>query len=193
MKRMKLLLGGLGVCLAATASVANAQMTYYLGGDVVRVETKVDDKTGVPPIITGSAKATSLRLRGGAHVLPWLDAELQWILPRSETYSTAGTTNRVETGVLGVFAKPHYMVGPVDLYALFGFSSATHEFSGVIAGKENVTDISYGIGAQYKVTPKVAIAVDWTQYTKKNLAVSGLSGGLDVKTSAFGVGVNYTF
>lgn len=190
MKRMKLLLGALAACMAAAA---NAQVSWYIGGDIVRVETRIDDKTGVPPIITGSAKATSLRLKGGAHVLPWLDTELQVIIPREETFSTAGTANRVETGVVGFFAKPHYMVSQVDLYALFGFSSSTHEFSGVIAGADRATDISYGIGAQYKVSPKVAVSVDWTQYTKKNLPVSGLSGGIDVKTSAVGVGLNYTF
>ena len=194
MNKTKILLGGLGVCLAAFTGAANAQAwTFYLGGDIVQLETKVDDKTGVPPIITGSAKAPTLRLKGGAHVLPWLDIELQLVFARDETFSTAGGTNKVETGVAGLYAKPHHQVGPVDLYALLGFASSTHEFSGVISGKETASDVSYGIGAQYKITPKWAVSIDWMQYTKKNLPVSGLSGGLDVKTSAVGVGLNYTF
>lgn len=194
MDKMKMLLGGLGACLAAFTGAAGAQqLTWYAGADIVRVETEVDDKTGVPPIITGSATATSLRLKGGAHVIPWLDIELQWILPRDETFSTVGAVNKVETGVLGLFAKPHHQVGPVDLYALVGFSSATHEFSGVISGSKSVFDLSYGIGAQYKFTPKLALSIDWTQYTKTNLEVAGLSGGLDVSVKAIGVGLNYTF
>lgn len=194
MNKTKMLLGGLGVCLAAFSGAASAQqLGWYAGADMVRVETEVDDKTGVPPIITGSATATSVRLKGGAHVLPWLDIELQLILPRDETFSTVGATNKVETGVVGLFAKPHHQVGPVDLYALVGFSSSTHEFRGVIAGEKSVSDISYGIGAQYKFTPKLALSIDWTQYTKKNLEVAGLSGGLDVSVKAVGVGLNYTF
>ena len=194
MDKMKILLGGLGVCLATVAGAASAQqLTWYAGADMVRVETKVDDQTGVPPIITGSATATSLRFKGGAHVIPWLDIELQWILPRDETFSTIGAVNKVETGVVGLFAKPHHQVGPADLYALIGFSSSTHEFSGVIAGSKSVSDISYGIGAQYKFSPKLALSIDWTQYTKKNLEVSGLPGGLDVSVKAIGVGLNYTF
>jgi opacity protein-like surface antigen len=194
MNRMQMLLGGVGLGLAAFAGAAGAQqLTWYAGADLVRLETEVDDKTGVPPIITGTASTPSLRLKGGAHVLPWLDIELQLILARDETFSTEGTTNKVQTGVAGIFAKPHHQVGPVDLYALVGFSSSSHEFSGVIAGSKSVSDISYGIGAQYKFTPKLALSIDWTQYTKKNLEIAGLSGGLDVTVKALGVGLNYTF
>lgn len=191
MDKMKIMLG---LCLAVFAGAASAQQwSWYAGGDLVKVETEVDDKTGVPPIITGSAEVVSLRLKGGANVLPWLAVELQVIFPRSETFSTTGGTNKVETGVVGLFAKPHHQIGPVDLYALVGFSSASHEFSGVISGSKSVSDISYGIGAQYKLSPRLALSIDWTQYTNKNLEVTGLSGGLDVTTSAIGVGLNYTF
>jgi opacity protein-like surface antigen len=190
----KILLAGLGLGLAAFAGGASAQqMGWYAGADVVSVETEVDDKTGVAPIITGSAEALSLRLKGGAHVLPWLDIEVQVILPRDETFSTTGGTSKVATGVFGLFAKPHHQVGPVDLYALVGFSSASHKLSGVVEGSKSVSDISYGIGAQYKLSPKLALSIDWTRYTKKNLEVSGLSGGLDVTTSAVGIGFNHTF
>lgn len=194
MKAIKIVLGGMGLCLAAFTGAASGQsLSWYAGADVVSLETEVDDKTGVPPIVSGTAKAPTLRLKGGAHVLPWLDVELQLILPRDETYSTAGGTNRVETGVVSLFAKPHHAIGPVDLYALVGFSSSSQEFSGVIAGKQSSSDISYGIGAQYKFTPQLAVSIDWTQYTKKNLEIPGLSGGLDVSVKALGVGLNYTF
>ena len=194
MHTMKILIGGLGLCLAAFSGAASAQqMSWYAGADVAIVETQVDDKTGVPPIITGSASVMSLRLKGGAHVLPWLDIEVQAILPRHETFSTTGGTSKIATGVLGLFAKPHHQVGPVDLYALVGFSSSSHSLIGVIEGSKAVSDISYGIGAQYKLSPKLALAIDWTRYTKKNVEVGGLSGGLDLTTSAFGIGFNYTF
>ena len=194
MNRMRMLVGSLGLCLAAFTGAAGAQqLTWYAGADLVRLETEVDDKTGVPPIITGTAKATSLRLKGGTHVLPWLDIELQLILPRDETFSTEGGVNKVETGVAALFAKPHHQIGPVDLYALIGFASSSQEFRGVLAGTQSSSDISYGIGAQYKFTPQLALSIDWTQYTKKNLEVSGLSGGLDVTVKAVGVGLNYTF
>ena len=190
---MKILLAGLGLCLAAFAGTASAQWSWYAGADVVSVETEVDDKTGVPPIITGSADVMSLRLKGGAHVLPWLDVEVQMIFPRKETFSTNGGTSKVGTGVLGLFAKPHHPLGPVDLYALVGFSSSSHEFTGVLEGTKSLSDISYGIGAQYKLSPKLALSIDWMQYTKKNAEVMDLSGGLDLRTTAVGVGLNYTF
>lgn len=194
MMKMKILLGGLGLCLAALSGAAGAQqMRWYGGAEVAIVETEVDDKTGVPPIISGTARVMSLRLKGGAHVLPWLDIEAQLILPRRETFSTAGAVSRVESGVLGLFAKPHHQIGPVDLYALVGFSTVSHKLTGVIEGTKSVSDISYGIGAQYKLSPNLALALDWTRYAKKNLEVGGLSGGLDLTTSAIGIGFNYTF
>lgn len=195
---MKLALGVLSLCLAALSSGATAQqLSWYLGAELASVRTKVDDKTGTDPNLSGTARANGLRLKAGTHVLPWLDVELQFILPRDETYSTvtfAGNTivSKVETGVVALFAKPHHQVGPVDLYALVGFSTSTHEFSGGLGGEQKATDISYGVGMQYKFTPKLALSIDWARYTKKDFPVFG-GGSVGAEVSAFGVGLNYTF
>jgi len=189
MNRLKWLLVALALC---TAGVANAQTTWYIGGDIARVTTKVDDKTGLNT--TGTAEATTLRLKSGAHVLPWLDLELQVAFPRSETYSrTAGTTNQVSSATTAFFARPHHQLGAFDLYLLAGFSSTIHEFKGTFEGKERAAGFAYGVGAQYKVTPKVGISLEWTQYAKDNLPVANAGGGIDTDTRAVGVGLNYTF
>lgn len=183
-----------GLCFAAAAGIAQADpLKWYLGGDVVQLETKVTDQTGVPPIVTGSAKATTLRLKGGGHVTNWLDLELQGILPSEETYSNAGTTNKVETSVFAMLAKPNASFGPVNVYGALGWASSKVKFSGVLQGDKSFSDVAYGFGAQYKFTPNFAASADWMRYGKKNLDVSGLSGGIDVDVTAIGVGVNYTF
>ena len=191
---LKLLANGAGLCLAAVLSTANADpLSWYIGGDLVQVETKVTDQTGIPPIVTGNAKATSLRIKGGMHILPWLDAELQGVLPNEETYSTAGTTNKVETAVFAIFAKPNTNLGPVNVYALLGVAGTGVRFTGVIEGNKSFSDVAYGLGAQYRINPHFAVSADWTRYGKKNLDVGGLPGGIDVEVNAFGIGVNYTF
>lgn len=189
MNRMKLLLAALAVC---TAGVANAQTKWYIGGDLVRVTTKVDDKTGFNT--SGTAEPMSLRLKSGSHTLPWLDIELQVVIPRDETYSARfGVTNKVSSSVIALFAKPHLLVNSVDIYGLFGFASSIHEFSGTFEGKQRATGVAYGVGAQYKATPKLAFSIDFTQYAKDNLPVTNAGGGIDVDTKAVGFGVNYTF
>lgn len=191
----KLLAGGLGLALALAAAAAKAQpVSWYIGADVLQLKTEVDDKTGVPPIITGDAKSTTLRLKGGTHILNWLDAELHFVLPNEETFSTAGgTQNGVKTGIFGAFAKPHADFGPLGIYGLAGIASTRYEFSGVVEGSKTKADFAYGLGAQYRFTRNFAASIDWVQYNKTNLEVDFLSGGIDVKASALGIGVSYTF
>jgi len=190
----KILASALGVFLAVTVSAAKAEpVRYYLGADFIQLKTKIDDKTGVPPIVTGTAKAATLRLKGGAHVLSWLDVELQAVLPRTETYSTAGTKNTAKTSVAAMFAKPNTNLGPVNIYGLLGFSSATVELSGAVSGKKTISGVAYGAGAQFAFTRNFAASIEWTQYNKKNIDVAGFSGGLDANISALGAGIVYTF
>jgi len=188
----KLLAIALGT--AATVGVAHAAPpTFYIGGDVVGLTTKIDDKTGANT--SGSAKATAPRLRGGAHILDWLDAEFHFVLPtQDKTYSTTGTSsNKSRTTVAAVFAKPNVNVGPVNLYGLVGFASVKVDFSGsLISGTESEGGVAYGVGVQYPFTSNLSGSIDYVQYVKKNYATSG-AGGLDVDVKAIGVGVAYTF
>src|ERR1041385_835539 len=94
---------------AATIGVAHAAPpTFYAGGDITGFTSKIEDKIAIPADVSGSAKATSLRLRGGMHILDWLDAEMHIVLPQDKTYSTTGgSTNKVKTTVVGLFAKPN--------------------------------------------------------------------------------------
>src|SRR5882672_4643691 len=112
---------------AATIGIAHAAPpAFYIGGDVVGLRTKIDDTAGASN--SGSAKARTLRLRGGAHILDWLDAEVHYVLPKEKTYNTdaaLGTPRSAKTQVVGVFAKPNVNVGPVNLYGLVGFASVT--------------------------------------------------------------------
>ena len=187
----KLLAIALGT--AAAIGVAHAAPpAFYIGGDAVGLTTKIDDKTGGNA--SGSAKATTLRLRGGAHILDWLDAEFHFVVPQDKTYSTAGTSsNKSRTTVAAVFAKPNVNVGPVNLYGLVGFASAKVDFSGgSVSGAQSERGVAYGVGVQYPFTRNLSGSIDYVQYLKKNYPVSA-AGGLDVDVKAIGVGVTYTF
>jgi len=177
---------------AATIGVAHAAPpVFYIGGDLVQLTTKIDDKTGAN--ISGSAKATTLRLRGGAHILDWLDAEFHFVPPQEKTYSTTGTPSKSRTTVAAVFAKPNTNVGPVNLYGLIGLASAKVDFSGSsVSGTQSDRGVAYGVGVQYPFTSNLSGAIDYVHYLKKNYPASA-AGGLDVDVKAIGVGVTYTF
>ncbi len=186
----KLLAIALGT--AATIGVAHAAPpTFYAGGDIAGFKTKIDDTSGIPPNISGDAKTTTLRLRGGMHILDWLDAELHIVLPQDKEYSTTlGVTNKVKTTVVGFFAKPNTNVGPVNLYGLVGFAQSKMEFSGVLTGSEKESGVAYGVGVQYPFTKNLSGSIDYVQYLKK----SNFGGaGIDVTNSAISAGVLYTF
>jgi len=189
-KMKKLLAIALGT--AAMVGVAHAAPpTFYAGGDIAGFTSKIDDKSGIAPDVSGSAKATTLRLRGGMHILDWLDAELHIVLPQDKEYSTTlGVTNKVKTTVMGLFAKPNTNVGPVNLYGLLGFAQSKMDFSGgvVSTSSQNESGVAYGVGVQYPFTKNLSGSIDYVQYLPKK-SVSFL----DVDNKAFGVGVTYTF
>ena len=190
----KILVIALGAAVTATIGVAQAaRPTFYAGGDIIRVTTKIDDKNNVPPDVSGSAKAITLRLKGGVRLLEWLDAEVHIVLPQSETYSNAGGANMVETTVIGLFAKPYVNVGPVNIYALAGLARTNVSFDGNIIGSAIKSDLAYGAGVQYVFTKSISASADYTHYLKTNLPLVFSAGGLDVNVNAIGVGVTYTF
>ena|SRR2546430_16416199 len=172
---------------AAAIGVAHAAPpTFYAGGDISGFKSKIDDTSGIPPNVSGDAKATTLRLRGGMHILDWLDAELHIVLPKDKDYGVA----KVKTTVVGLFAKPNTNVGPVNLYGLVGLAQSKMEFSGGLGGSETESGVAYGVGVQYPFTKNLSGSIDYVQYLKK----SDFGGaGIDVTNSAISVGVLYTF
>ena len=188
----KLLAIALGT--AATIGVAHAAPpAFYIGGDVAGVTTKIDDQTGGNT--SGSAKATTLRLRGGAHILDWLDAELHFVvMPQDKTYNTTGTSSKSRTTVGAIFAKPNVNVGPVNLYGLVGFASTKVDFSGSsVSGAQTERGVAYGVGVQYPFAGNLSASIDYVQYLKKKNYPASAAGGFDVDVNAISVGVTYTF
>ena len=189
---MKKIVAGALFILAAGA--AQAQGTkFYIGAAVAKVKTNVEDKTGIPPIVSGEADATTLRLKGGAKFTSWFDLEAQLVFPSEETYSRVATNNPVKTSVFAIFAKPKAAFGPLEVYGLLGVSGANIEMTGVFQGNKSKSGVAYGLGAQYNFTPHFGASLEFTQYNKQNFELENLPGGIDIDIKAASVGLAYTF
>ncbi|MBV9361576.1 MAG: porin family protein [Betaproteobacteria bacterium] len=178
---------------------AEDRLPFYAGFDLVQLTTKVDDKTGVAPDVSGSSKSSTFRLIGGAHVNAWLDAEFRYDFPVGGNFSTSGSTNNtVKTRVLSVLGKPKLSFKPVELYGLIGASSVTTEVDGtkIFPAHSNtgtVSGFSYGAGAQFAFSQNIAATFEWVQYSKGTVDVSNSAGNLEVSARAIGAGIRYTF
>lgn len=168
-----------------------ARPEFYLGIDAARMSQKNTDDSGNAISITGTAKTTNVRLKGGIHALGWLDAEMHIIFSTTGDYddSTGGNVS-FSSSVIGFFAKPNFNLGPMNIYGLFGFSSVSSDLSSAtIYGTSDQTGFSVGAGVQFSVVKNFSISADYVQYQKD----INYGAGQNDTITAVGVGANYSF
>lgn len=181
--------------LAIGAGTAHAEPErFYLGADLVRLTTRVEDRSGVPPDVTGKANVSTLRLKFGGGIFDWLDVESHLVVPQDEAYSHSFVANTVQTGGLALFLKPRLVVGRASLYGLLGFPEAWIDLGGSKVGHSGqyTSSLSYGLGAQWRFTRNLSATIDYTHYYRERIEVDG-GGSLDVDLSAIAFGLAYSF
>ena len=190
------MLSMIGLTAAPGISQAAGGVDFYAGADVVQLTSKLTAPASVPPSVDFTTQ--HLRLKGGMNVTNWLAVEAQLLSSASDTDIVVGT--QLDTGnILGIFAKPHVTVGPVNLYGLLGYATAnaTSDCSPSCPPKLKATlsGLAYGLGAQYLVTKKLKVSLDYMVYHDAEVTYDdGLFRyEVDQKTSGIGVGMNYTF
>ena len=184
--------------LTATPGLLQAagSMDFYAGGDVVQITSEVRPAGNV----TGEFTTQHLRLKGGMNVINWLAIEAQLVSDAEDSDTNPAVSATHSTGfILGIFAKPHVTVGPVDLYGLLGYATAEATIDCVPScppkWKATLGGVAYGLGAQYLVTKQLKVSLDYMVYHDGSATYDD---GLfpitaDTKTSGLGLGVNYTF
>jgi hypothetical protein len=93
---------------------------------------------------------TGLNLRAGYFVLPWLaiEGQLNAGLSEADLDRAAGTEIDLKRS-LGVYAKPHFNFGPLDLFVAVGYADVDAE----VKGSGSTVDVggnglSYGFGTR---------------------------------------------
>ena len=199
-KQLKLIIGAVSLIgFAGIAGTAQA-VGFYAGADLVQLDSELKFKN-YPANPKEKYKTSHIRLKGGIEATSWLAVEAQILSSADDRFADIfGDTWKQETGViLGVFAKPHMTIGSFDLYGLVGYATADAEYdcspSCPPKFKATLDGVAYGIGAQFLVTKKLKISVDYMSYfdDKVTYKDGAFLEPVNQTTSGFGIGVNYTF
>lgn len=162
----------------ALSTTAQAQQPMsiqpYIGGDAMFWELNPD---GGP-----SAESTGLRLRGGVQFNDYFAVEGHLGTGGSDT--NRGVEFELDH-VVGAYAKGILPLGDqFRLYGLAGVSEMEGSFTvGPFEGSERETDFSYGAGAEFDLTPNLAVGADYMRYLDQD----------DNTFDAASVGLTYRF
>lgn len=169
----KELLAGLVTTLAlASLPAAGADNGIYLGASVGQSGLQVDD-------FNYDADATGYKLIAGWRFLDWLAVEGNYVDFGSGDDTVAGS--RIETEVDGVSlsAVGFLPIGPVDLFARVGAIdwSADLASPGIGRASEDGTDLTYGVGAQFRVW-SLSIRAEYEMFDVEDADLDMISVGV---------------
>lgn len=113
---------------------------FYAGGGLGLVEHDIVDESGT---------VVAANLRAGYFVFPWLAVEGMLIggLTDADLDRAVGTEISLDPSY-GIYLKPHFNFGPLDLFGTIGYAETNLEIEGPGGGEFSDSGASYGIGTR---------------------------------------------
>ena len=173
----KQILTGLVATLALTTLPAvAADNGIYLGASVGQSGLQVDD-------FNYDASATGYKLIAGWRFIDWLAVEANYLDFGSGDDTVLGEKIETEADGISLSAVGFLPVGPVDLFARVGAVDWSADISspGLGSDSDDGTDLTYGIGAQFRV---------WSLSIRAEYEMFDVS---DADLDMISVGVTWTF
>jgi OOP family OmpA-OmpF porin len=173
----KHLLPGIFAALALTSLPAlAADNGIYLGASVGQSGLQVDD-------FNYDADATGYKLIAGWRFIDWLAVEANYLDFGSGDDTVFGDKIETEADGVSLSAVGFLPVGPVDLFARVGAVDWSADISspGLGSGSDDGTDLTYGVGAQFRV---------WSLSIRAEYEMFDVS---DADLDMISVGVTWTF
>jgi hypothetical protein len=163
------------LCLASFPAIATDN-GIYLGGSVGQSSLQVDD-------FSYDADATGYKLIAGWRFLDWLAVEGNYIDFGSGDDSVSGAEIESEADGVSLSAVGFLPIGPVDLFARVGAVDWSADLSspGIGSASDDGTDLTYGVGAQFRV---------WSLSIRAEYEIFDIE---DVDVDMISVGVTWTF
>jgi len=163
--------------LIATMSLASLPAVavdngIYLGASVGQSSLQVDD-------FNFDADATGYKLIAGWRFLDWLAVEGNYIDFGSGDDRVAGTKIESDADGFSLSAVGFLPVGPVDLFARVGAVDWSGDLSSPGLGSDSVdgTDLTYGVGAQFRVW-SLSIRAEYEMFDIDDADVDMISVGV---------------
>lgn len=141
------ILSGLVAALAlASVPAIAADNGIYLGGSIGQSSLDIDE-------VSYDASATGYKLIAGWRFIDWLAIEGNYVDFGSGDDSIAGTRIETEADGISLSAVGFLPVGPVDLFARVGMIDWSADLSspGIGSESDDGTDLTYGVGLQFRV------------------------------------------
>ncbi len=173
----KHIVAGLVASLAfATLPAVAADNGIYLGASVGQSGIEVDD-------FDYDASATGYKIIAGWRFIDWLAIEGNYVDFGSGDDRVAGDRIETEADGISLSAVGFLPVGPVDLFARVGAVDWSADLSSPDIGRasDDGTDLTYGIGAQFRV---------WSLSVRAEYEMFDIS---DADVDLISVGVTWTF
>jgi OOP family OmpA-OmpF porin len=174
--RKQIITGFIATLALASLPAVAADNGIYLGGSVGQSGLQVDD-------FNYDASATGYKLIAGWRFLDWLAVEGNYIDFGSGDDTVDGTKIETDANGISLSAVGFLPVGPVDLFARVGAVDWSADLSspGIGSGGDDGTDLTYGVGAQFRV---------WSLSIRAEYEMFDIS---DADLDMISLGVTWTF
>ena len=174
--RKQILTGLIATLALTTLPAVAADNGIYLGASVGQSGLEIDD-------FDYDASATGYKLIAGWRFLDWLAVEGNYVDFGSGDDRIAGTKIETEADGFSLSAVGFLPIGPVDLFARVGAVDWSADISspGFGSGSDDGTDLTYGVGAQFRV---------WSLSIRAEYEMFDVS---DADLDMISVGVTWTF
>ena len=175
--------------LAAHAAKQDEGVGPYAGVEVGRTSFSLASSL---PVSNKDQRGDTIKLFGGYNFNQWFGVEGGYA--RLGSFSETAT---VGSGSVKQDGSARSFFGAVTARAQLGESFAAHARLGLSAGKVNGTNllpagdeltgskrsVMFGVGAEYKLTPNVALTVDYDNYGKVSNKVKASTLGFGARVS----------
>jgi OOP family OmpA-OmpF porin len=174
--RKQIITGFIATLALTSLPAVAADNGIYLGASVGQSGLQIDD-------FNYDASATGYKLIAGWRFLDWLAVEGNYIDFGSGDDRVEGTKIEAEADGISLSAVGFLPVGPVDLFARVGAVDWSADLSapGIGSGGDDGTDLTYGVGAQFRV---------WSLSIRAEYEMFDIS---DADLDMISLGVTWTF
>lgn len=182
------------IALVSQAPAMAADRGFYLGADVVTLQTTLDYG------FTENYSTTHARLKVGYQISNFLSVEGRLMASDYDTdIDAAGGEYRFDTGTMaGVYIRPHTNARIANVYGILGITSMNTKYRLVqpITGPtdtDNVIAVTIGVGGSFRIVDNLTFDIEAALYSGTADYGIYFSDSIDLTSVGLSAGLRYRF